>query len=79
MSDVKVMKILYEKVNDLVNHYSWDKYSELCDIVYAWNDAHPDLSGIFMCDISMDEDGNETEFVNGIMIEDDYFIFKDKE
>ena len=64
----------YHMAIDMIQNYSWDKYRNLWDFVLEWNDDHyeDESMWIFMCETSDDDDN-----VNGIMIEDTPFYFKE--
>ena len=73
MTRRETIELMFKKANELVENYTWEKWCELWDMAFNWNDTHDESEEIFMCEI-FEDDGYEG---NGFMIEDDYWIFKD--
>lgn len=61
----------------LTKEFDWVVYSKIWDLCGEWNDKHPECE-IFLCDYSLDSEGNETNRNTGIMIEDDYYLYSDE-
>jgi len=66
-----VIKKMFSIANDMRKNWTWDKYDELITIGSDWNAEHEDEE-IFCCDYQ----GEDSEYSNGIMIEDEIFIFE---
>ena len=68
----ETIEIMLLKANELTKKYSYDLYSEIWEMASDWNRNHEDEE-IFMCDYQSDN----SEFVNGFMVEDYVFIIED--
>lgn len=64
---------MVKMADELVKNYSYDKYNEIWEICSDWNREHEGSEEIFMCDYQSDD----SAYVNGFMIEDDYWVFED--
>lgn len=63
---------LANMANKLTQEWSWDLYRDMFSACIDWNSEHEDEE-IFMCE----ECFNGSETVNGVYIEDDYWIFEE--
>ena len=71
------LKKMFDLASEIAKEFDWDKYRKIDSILDKWNDKHPECE-IFVCDYTLDKDGNETNKVTGIVIEDDVFYFSDE-
>lgn len=72
----EVINLMMDKANDLVkNGWTRDGEMEIWNICSDWNSEHYegsyDEAEIFMCDYQSED----SDTVNGFMIEDDYWVF----
>ena len=73
----KTLEKMYELAKKISKEFEWDDYKKIWDICGKWNDKYPECE-IFVCEYSLDEEGNDTGKVTGICIEDDVFRFSDE-
>lgn len=75
MTREQTIMTMMQKANQLLKEgYSHDKMMEIWDMASDWNDEHEDeKEQIFMSDYQSED----SEFVNGFMIEDDFWLFED--
>ena len=77
MTRSETIKEMMTKANILIMNWTRDGENEIWNMAYDWNRDHDESEEIFMSEIYMDEDGNETEELTGFMIEDDYWLYQD--
>jgi hypothetical protein len=65
----KMLKMAVAITGKCSDDWTLDKETEIWNTCLDWNAEHEDEE-IFMCEYQTDD----SEFVNGFMIEDDYFI-----
>ena len=70
--DQTIMKMM-KMANELLGNYTYDKCRAIWDMCSDWNSKHEGSEEIFMCEYQSDD----SEFVNGFMIEDDIWVFED--
>lgn len=63
---------LMQMADRLTQDYSWGLYRAMFSTCIDWNSEHEDEE-IFMCEDCF----NGSETVNGVYIEDDYWIFEE--
>lgn len=74
MTREQTINLMMEKANKLVNNWTREGENEIWTICIDWNSENEDEE-IFMCEYQSED----SEYVNGFMIEDDYWTFdKDK-
>ena len=66
----QALEYLSKKVPEMAKNYTWDKYCECFGFCSAWNSAH-DGEEIFMS-----EHSNDNDEVDGIYLEDDYWLYE---
>lgn len=69
MDREQLIRRMFDMANKVVTRDDADAIWTLC---LDWNRDHPDEE-IFMCDYQSDG----SEYVNGFMIEDDYWVFEE--
>lgn len=67
----KLVRMAIAITGDNTSAGSWDATMEMWDLCSDWNREHEEEE-IFMCEYQTED----SEYANGIMIEDDYFIFE---
>lgn len=67
-----IINIVWKKMLDLAEKYTFEKFYEVETIVSDWNSGHDEDDEIFMCDHF-----NEDDMRDGIYLEDDHVVFKD--
>lgn len=74
----KAIETLHRMARIYIAHtnWGWNMERHMWDLVGDWNDLHENEGEIFMCEYSLDENGNETGHVTGFMIEDDYYLYR---
>jgi len=70
MTREQTIKTMANKANALLKNWSRDGENEIWTMCTDWNRDHED-NEIFMCEYQSEG----SEYVNGFMIEDDFWIF----
>lgn len=63
---------LFDRANDMIIDYTWEKWKLLWDMCNIWNNTHDIRDEIFMSEIY-----NDSDDIIGIGIEDDILYFKE--
>lgn len=71
MKKAEVITEMIKKANALLKTWDRDVFDSIWHMCIDWNDSHED-DEIFMCEYQSDD----SEYVNGFMIEDDYWVFE---
>ena len=71
MTREKLISKLMDMANKLLNNWTGEEEDAIWKLCIGWNIEHPDEE-IFMCEYQSDD----SEYVNGFMIEDDYWVFE---
>lgn len=80
LSYEKAIETLHRMARINIKHpeWGWEKEHEIWRLAEDWNDLHDGEGEIFMCEYSLDKDGNEMGYVTGFCIEDDYYLYKEE-
>ena len=71
MEREKVIMEMIRRANSLLKSWNRDLFDSIWTMCLDWNREHED-DEIFMCEYQSDD----SEYVNGFMIEDDYWVFE---
>ena len=71
MTREKVIKEMIRRANALLKNWNRELFDSIWTMCLDWNREHEDEE-IFMCEYQSDD----SEYVNGFMIEDDYWVFE---
>lgn len=68
----KMVKLAVQITGKNSGKWTWEKANKIWDMCSDWNREHEDCE-IFMCDYCSED----SEVVDGFMIEDDFFIYEE--
>lgn len=71
MEREKVIMEMIRRANSLLKSWNRDLFDSIWTMCIDWNREHED-DEIFMCEYQSDD----SEYVNGFVIEDDYWVFE---
>ena len=71
MKRADVIAEMIKRANSLLKAWDRDTFDSIWRMCSDWNGSHED-DEIFMCEYQSDD----SEYVNGFMIEDDYWVFE---
>lgn len=71
MTREKLISKMMDKANELLDNWTRDGEDEIWTMCLDWNSENPDAE-IFMCEYQSEG----SEYVDGFMIEDDYWVFE---
>ena len=71
MNREQLISKMMNMANKLINKWTREEEDAIWTLCLDWNSEHPDEE-VFMCEYQSDD----SEYVNGFMIEDDYWVFK---
>lgn len=71
MTRAEVIAEMIKRANSLLKAWDREIFDSIWSMCLDWNSEHEDEE-IFMCEYQSDD----SEYVNGFMIEDDYWVFE---
>lgn len=71
MDKEQVLNKMINMANKLLDGWTREKENAIWTLCLIWNTEHPE-DEIFMCEYQSED----SEYVNGFMIEDDYWVFE---
>jgi hypothetical protein len=72
MARAEMIRKMMDKADELRKNYTYQGWEEIWEMCYEWNSTHSEEEEIFMAE----HENEETGYVDGFYIEDDYWTFE---